>query len=439
MWFSSTVIFGWLLDGGEQRPLDLAAGDVAGVEDAALGVAAFAAEIEFALAILQLALVELHAEVDQLLDAAGPSLTMSADHGFIAQPGAGVEGIAHVELEGILAAGHAGDAALRPGGVRFCAAALGNDDHRAVGGGRAGEAEPGHAAADDGEIVALSSGRGRRGMGRRMLSMSRVFPNQTAQAMTIGGGCGPMGARESASRACDVVDPGSWVAAILRDARGAPDPPAREKAARAAFCRACAEDWRLRALLGREIKIARAQGEAIRLANGGSADDFYRQIQVAHHAADDGALAGNPSRRRPRHRAPRYARASAPRCKRRGNGRGGRRRKEAARPAPHRHRSRSPRVDFRGAGVKEQIGTGFAAEAAIAGERARVTGEILLRAELGRVDKNARGHRAVWPASFRRAVEEREMAGVQRAHGGDEDERAARLSGKRRTCGRRRR
>ena len=44
------------------------------------------------------------------------------------------------------------------------------------------------------------------------------------------------------------------------------------------------------ALLRREVDVARAHGEAVRLAQRGHAGDLDRQVEVAHEAADDGEL-----------------------------------------------------------------------------------------------------------------------------------------------------
>ena len=44
------------------------------------------------------------------------------------------------------------------------------------------------------------------------------------------------------------------------------------------------------ALLGREVDVARAHGQAVRLAQRRHAGDLDRQVEVAHEAADDGEL-----------------------------------------------------------------------------------------------------------------------------------------------------
>ena len=50
-WFSKISMFGCCGNRGEQRALDFAAGDILRVEDAALRMAAFLAEIQFARAV----------------------------------------------------------------------------------------------------------------------------------------------------------------------------------------------------------------------------------------------------------------------------------------------------------------------------------------------------------------------------------------------------
>ncbi len=74
---------------------------------------------------------------------------------FVAKPGAGVERVAYVQFEGILAARHAGDAALRPGGIRFAARGLCHHRHLPVTGGFQREAESGDTTADDQKIKSL--------------------------------------------------------------------------------------------------------------------------------------------------------------------------------------------------------------------------------------------------------------------------------------------
>ena len=101
-------------DSGQQGAFDFAAGDVSRVEDATFAVTAFAPEVELVAASGKLALVEGYTEVDEFADARGAIGNDRADDLFVAQSGAGIERVAHVQLEGVLAAGDAGDSALRP-------------------------------------------------------------------------------------------------------------------------------------------------------------------------------------------------------------------------------------------------------------------------------------------------------------------------------------
>ena len=79
-------------------------------------MAALATEIRLAMS-RDLAVVEMQSELDQLADARR-SFHHDCAHGrLIAKPGAGFEGVGHMELEGIFVAGHTGDSTLRPGGI----------------------------------------------------------------------------------------------------------------------------------------------------------------------------------------------------------------------------------------------------------------------------------------------------------------------------------
>ena len=135
----------------DQRAHDLAAGGVGGVQDAAMAVAALAAEI--VLAVLGAgAAREVGAERDQLADALGAVAHHQVDDVAVAEAGAGDQRVLDVRLEGILRAPHRGDAALRVGGGALRQAVLGQDDDRARLGGLEREGQAGEAAADDQEI-----------------------------------------------------------------------------------------------------------------------------------------------------------------------------------------------------------------------------------------------------------------------------------------------
>src|SRR5208282_3739011 len=149
-----------------------AAGDVLGVKDAAFGMAAFAAEVEFAAAV-DFALGKFHAELDQFGDAGGAFLDDGADGVLVAKAGAGGQSVAHVHFDGVLFAGDGSDAALGVVGVGLGAGFLGDNGDGAQWRGFQGEGKAGDAAAKNEEIKTLHSGP---------LSMRRVLPTKTASA-----------------------------------------------------------------------------------------------------------------------------------------------------------------------------------------------------------------------------------------------------------------
>ena len=162
----------------QQGALDFAAGDVLGVEDAALGMAALPAEVELARAVRTgyLALGEMHAQLDQLRNARRAILDDRAHGRFLAQAGARFERVAHVQFEGVLLARDGGDAALGVVGIRLGAVLLGDDRHAPVRRDFQRKRQPGNAAAQDKEIELLH---------RRALSINRVLPMNTASAMCV--------------------------------------------------------------------------------------------------------------------------------------------------------------------------------------------------------------------------------------------------------------
>ena len=99
---------GPLGDCGQQRAFDFPSGHVLGVEDAALGMATFLAQVQLASAVGAggLALGELHSDLDQLLDSRRALLHDCTDHFLPAQPRSRLERVAHVHLEGVLSARH---------------------------------------------------------------------------------------------------------------------------------------------------------------------------------------------------------------------------------------------------------------------------------------------------------------------------------------------
>ena len=96
----------------------------------------------------------------------------AAHHVLPAKPRAGLERIAHVEVERVLVRGHAGDAALRVVGVRLRAVLLRDDRDRPALRHVEREGQPGDARAEHDEVVAVMAGSWQTGIVLR-LSASR--------------------------------------------------------------------------------------------------------------------------------------------------------------------------------------------------------------------------------------------------------------------------
>src|SRR4051812_5430652 len=139
---------------------------------------AFAAQVGFAVPC-DLAIVKVESELDQFPDAGRPFHDDRAHGCLVAESGAGLECIGDMEREGIFVAGHAGDPALRPGRVRICALAFGDNGDRSLFRRLKGKSQPGDAAADHDEIVLLHE--------NRRLSIRRVCPKNAATAMSESG------------------------------------------------------------------------------------------------------------------------------------------------------------------------------------------------------------------------------------------------------------
>ena len=101
------------------------------MQDAAVRVATLPAKVELEVAVT-LPLGELHAELDQLLDAGRAFLHNAAHDRLVAKPATGVERVAHVTLERVLLARDSGDTALGVVGVGL-GAALFRDDRDGAG------------------------------------------------------------------------------------------------------------------------------------------------------------------------------------------------------------------------------------------------------------------------------------------------------------------
>ena len=108
-----------------QGVLHRMAGGVGGVDDAAVAVAAFARQV-VAGAVVRIA-GERHALLDQPFDRGPAVLHDEAGGLFVAQPGAGDQGVADVRLDRVVVRQHGGDAALRPVAGAVQQSALGDD------------------------------------------------------------------------------------------------------------------------------------------------------------------------------------------------------------------------------------------------------------------------------------------------------------------------
>src|ERR1700730_11116073 len=115
---------------------------------------AFASKIELAMTG-NFALIDVHSELDQILNSRRRFGHDRADDSLITQSGAGFERVPNVKLEGIFVARHTSDSALGPRRVRVRPFALGNNSDRTVPGRFQGKAQTGNPPADYDEIVFL--------------------------------------------------------------------------------------------------------------------------------------------------------------------------------------------------------------------------------------------------------------------------------------------
>ena len=97
----------------------------------------------------------MHAQFDQLGNAGGALFDDRANGLLFAQTGAGLEGVAHVQFEGVLLARDRGDAALGIVGIGFGAIFLGDNGHPPVRRDFQGKGQPANSAAQDQEIEFL--------------------------------------------------------------------------------------------------------------------------------------------------------------------------------------------------------------------------------------------------------------------------------------------
>ena len=140
---------------GEQDVGDLAAGDVAGMEDAAGGMAAFAAEIKLVRLLRRDIRMdfahgrEFQAEFFQFADAGGAAGDDVADGVRMAEARSGGQRVGNMRFERVVFVDDAGDAALRVARVAFFGLRLRDDDDFAVLGGLQGGRQAGQTRTDD--------------------------------------------------------------------------------------------------------------------------------------------------------------------------------------------------------------------------------------------------------------------------------------------------
>ena len=124
--------------GFEQARLQFAAGQVGGVQDPVMGMAAFPPEGERAVPVLGLA-AEIHPVGEQAIDQPRAALDHPAHDGLPAEPGSGDEGVVHMGVEIVGGRQDGRDPALGVVGVRIAGFLLRHDMHVPVARGQQGE------------------------------------------------------------------------------------------------------------------------------------------------------------------------------------------------------------------------------------------------------------------------------------------------------------
>jgi hypothetical protein len=170
-----------------------------------------------------------------------------------------------------------------------------------------------------------------------------------------------------------------------------------------------------RALPGRQISIARAHREAIGLARRGRADDLDRHAQIDRGAPDDQELLVVLLAE---HRDVRLHDVEQLRDDRSDAHEVTGPERAAQDVLEHRHmdargRLLSARIDVGDFGREQQIDVQRIQHTPVVSGRARVSGEILVRTELQRIDEDADDHAL---RQLRRTADETAVAGVQVAH-----------------------
>ena len=135
----------------QQRPDQLPAGPVVGVNDAVVCVAALASQRQLAVLLPG----EPCAHCEQILHSSGGFANRRLDHCGVAQPGTRVQRVLDMRLDRVVGAKHRGDAPLGVARIRFRRRHLGDDgNRRAASCGVDRKIQASHAAADA-QIIGL--------------------------------------------------------------------------------------------------------------------------------------------------------------------------------------------------------------------------------------------------------------------------------------------
>src|SRR6266496_1496944 len=172
----------------QQGVFDLFPGYVLHMQNPALGMTALFAKIKLAMSG-NLTFIELQTELSQLADALRTFSHNRAYDSFVTQTRSRLKRVTHMQFKRIFIARHAGDPALRPSGVCVRAFAFRHHSHRAVHCHFQCKTQAGDTAADHDEILHP----------KRILSIKRVFPKNTATASNEFGLTVVMGCKVSAS------------------------------------------------------------------------------------------------------------------------------------------------------------------------------------------------------------------------------------------------
>ena len=127
----------------QQLGADFQPRGVLGMQNAALAVPAFAAQVELPAVFL----VEIHAPFQQLANRLRCLRHNGAHRFLVAQACAGIQRIGHVLLEGVILIHHRGDTALCLCRAAHQRVTLAKNNHLAMFGRAQGKTQPGHAAA----------------------------------------------------------------------------------------------------------------------------------------------------------------------------------------------------------------------------------------------------------------------------------------------------